>query len=117
MITVEEMRPNNSYPVRRKKYVPKWKRVLRKYWPTIRFALILIVAICLIVLMITALINLFSGGGKSGKKKKKNVDFSELSTSVSQQENQSAPPTQEQIDGAYCGRLQLYRGYSDAGKL
>ena len=51
-------------PVRRRKPIPKWKRFLRKYWPTIRFGLILAAAatvlILVAVLMVSCTIGLFS---------------------------------------------------------
>ena len=38
-------------PVRRKKPVSKWKRLLRKYWPPIRFGLIILAFIGLFCLI------------------------------------------------------------------
>lgn len=39
-------------PVRRRKKQPKWKRMLRKYWPPIRFALILLAAAGILLLCV-----------------------------------------------------------------
>ena len=40
---------------RRRKPLPKWKRMLRKYWPTVRFGLLLLLLILVIVLGISAI--------------------------------------------------------------
>ena len=54
----ENMGKQTFPPVRRKrKKVPKWKRVLRKYWPPVRFALIIVVFCCLIGWGISAIVN------------------------------------------------------------
>ena len=46
--------PNYQWPpVRRKKPVSRWKRLLRKYWPPIRFGLIILAFIGLIILIIS----------------------------------------------------------------
>ena len=42
-------------PVRRKRKIPKWKLILRKYWPTIRFALIVLLFIVVVTLGIKAI--------------------------------------------------------------
>ena len=42
-------RPQSHPPVRRRrKKVPKWKRMLRKYWPPIRFGLVVIGLVALV---------------------------------------------------------------------
>ncbi len=48
-----------SYPParRRRKKVPKWKRILRKYWPPIRFGLIVLALVCLVGWGASALVN------------------------------------------------------------
>lgn len=43
-------------PVRRQKKQPKWKRLLRKYWPPIRFALIILAALTIIILCISGIV-------------------------------------------------------------
>ena len=40
---------------RRRKKLPKWQRMLRKYWPTIRFGLLVLILILVIVLGISAI--------------------------------------------------------------
>ena len=42
-------------PPRRKKQIPRWKLLLRKYWPTIRFGLIVLLLIAVIVVGIVAI--------------------------------------------------------------
>ena len=49
--------PNQSVPNRRRKKRPKWQRVLRKYWPTIRFGIIVIVLLMLVIQMVSCAIN------------------------------------------------------------
>ena len=51
-------------PVRRRKQVPKWKRMLRKYWPPIRMALLLSALILLVVMLVNCV------GGDGGEKAK-----------------------------------------------
>lgn len=52
---------NPTAPVRRRrKRRPKWQRMLRKYWPPIRFGLLIIAAILLIVLAVNGIIGLFT---------------------------------------------------------
>ena len=56
----EEYRP----PVRRKrrrKQRPKWQRLLWRYWPPIRFGLIILAGILMLWLIGSAVVNLFSG--------------------------------------------------------
>ena len=48
-------------PVRRKKPVSKWKRILRKYWPPIRFGLLVLALIAMIWLCAAGLGKLFGG--------------------------------------------------------
>lgn len=43
-------------PVRRKKKSPKWKRMIRKYWPPIRFCLIIIAFLTAIILIISGVV-------------------------------------------------------------
>jgi len=45
----------NWPPVRRKKKIPKWKRMLRKYWPPIRFSLLMVAFIAVIWLGISSI--------------------------------------------------------------
>ena len=49
---------------RRRKRRPKWMRVLRKYWPPIRFALICILLLVLLFNLGKAVVNLIAGDGK-----------------------------------------------------
>ncbi len=41
---------------RRRKKIPKWKRMLRKYWPPVRFGLIILAFICLISWGVSSLV-------------------------------------------------------------
>lgn len=53
-----------EYPPRRRrrKRVPKWKRMLRKYWPPIRFGLICLALLLAIIFAVSGVINLIRGG-------------------------------------------------------
>lgn len=52
-------RRSDTFPPvrRRKKKIPKWKRMLRKYWPPVRFALIILIFISILVFGISAIVN------------------------------------------------------------
>ena len=52
-------------PRRRRKRRPKWQRVLRKYWPPIRFGLICIALIVILVLAIKLVVSLLPGGNRN----------------------------------------------------
>lgn len=57
---MDEFRENQQFtpPVRRRrKRRPKWQRILHKYWPTIRFALLVLILIAVLVLGISAIAN------------------------------------------------------------
>ena len=43
-------------PVRRRKRKPKWQRMLHKYWPPIRFALLVVIVILIFVLGFSAIL-------------------------------------------------------------
>ena len=45
-----------NLPVRRRKRKPKWQRMLHKYWPPIRFALLIIIVILIFVLGFSAIL-------------------------------------------------------------
>ena len=46
-------------PVRRQKQRPKWRRMLRKYWPPIRFGLLILACVAIIWLSIAGICKLF----------------------------------------------------------
>ena len=52
---------------RRRKKIPKWKRMLRKYWPPVRFGLIIVVFIAVITLGVNAIVNGVRLGGANGQ--------------------------------------------------
>lgn len=49
-------------PTRRRKQppIPQWQRILRRYWPTIRFGLICFILLAIVILLIDGIISLFS---------------------------------------------------------
>ena len=63
---MEENTAKQWPPVRRqpKKKMPKWQRMLRKYWPPIRFGLLILAAVLVIWLCVAGIGKLFAGLGK-----------------------------------------------------
>ena len=61
---MEEKKERQWPPVRRQKKVPKWQRLLRKYWPPIRLGLLILAAVLVIWLCIAGIGKLFGGIGK-----------------------------------------------------
>ena len=61
---MEENKERQWPPVRRQKKVPKWQRLLRKYWPPIRLGLLILAAVLVIWLCIAGIGKLFGGIGK-----------------------------------------------------
>ncbi len=55
---MEDRNTNRQWPpARRRRKIPKWKRVLRKYWPPVRFGLIIVSFIAIMTLGITGIVN------------------------------------------------------------
>lgn len=54
-----EDRNNNRQrpPARRRRKIPKWKRILRKYWPPVRFGLIIVAFLAIVTLGITGIVS------------------------------------------------------------
>ena len=63
---MEEKTTKQWPPVRRQKQVPKWQRMLRKYWPPIRLGLLVLAAVAVIWLAVTGIGKLV-GGAKEGE--------------------------------------------------
>ena len=61
-------------PVRKTKKLPKWQRILRKYWPPIRFGLIIVAFLAIVVFGIVRIIKLASN---SNNNEKPNMDNSQ----------------------------------------
>ena len=55
----ERYNEQQSFPPvrRRRKKIPKWKRMLRKYWPPIRFGLIILAMVALVWWGASSLVN------------------------------------------------------------
>ena len=51
-----QQRRDPNLPVRRRKRKPKWQRMLHKYWPPIRFALLIVIVILIFVLGFSAIL-------------------------------------------------------------
>lgn len=74
-------------PVRRKPSQPSWKRKLRKYWPPIRFGLILVALLVVVGLGITALSNIGEVGSSE-------TVHNSMDASIP---NETTPPTVESM--------------------
>lgn len=62
--TMSKEAPTPSSPARqrrRKRRRPKWQRLLWKYWPPVRFGLIILAGILIICLLLSSISGLFSG--------------------------------------------------------
>ncbi len=48
-------------PTRRRRQppIPQWQRILRRYWPTIRFGMICFILLAIVILLIDGIISLF----------------------------------------------------------
>lgn len=67
---MSEEKFQSTMPVRRRKKRPAWQRILRKYWPTIRFGLIIVVVLVLIIQLLSCSIKNISENAKERKAKK-----------------------------------------------
>lgn len=89
-------------PVRHKKKRPKWQRVLRKYWPTIRFCLIILVSVALIIQLVSCAIG--SVTNSSSKKNDGNETLQTTETGPSKQDiEQQAAMLLEKADFIAAG--------------
>jgi len=83
-------------PVRRKKKEPKWKRILRRYWPPIRFALILLAFVAILSLCVCCIANIVNNStstngnasGQGGSSQEGSQDTTQAPT-LSQEEIQA----------------------------
>ncbi len=83
----EHMEQRPSMPVRRRrKRVPKWKRMLRKYWPPIRFGLLVVAFIAVVSIGINAISN---GIQLKGADDTKPVNETTTEATLSEQEIQA----------------------------
>ena len=76
-------------PVRRPKKQPKWKRMLHKYWPPIRFGLILLAAAAIIIFAITGIIKAARKPNEKNHADAQQSESSSVETTLSQDEIQA----------------------------
>lgn len=59
-----EQQPTNKQwpPARKKKKMPKWKRMLRKYWPPVRFGLIIVAVVAILSLGVWGIVKIANRG-------------------------------------------------------
>lgn len=79
-----------NMPVRRRTKKPKWQRTLRKYWPPIRFGIIIVVFLLLVIQLVSCAI---SGIAGTVSVKKNNSNESTPSNSAT-----THVPTKKEID-------------------
>lgn len=73
-------------PRRRRKRVPKWKRMLRKYWPPIRFGLICLALLLAVVFAVSGVVNLIRGGVDKPDSEELNVTTEATEPTLSEEE-------------------------------
>ena len=83
---------NNWPPARKKKKLPKWRRMLRKYWPPIRFGMIVLALIAIIIFGIVGLVSLARNSGD-----KPNLDTPTFGTDSTQEPTTETAPSPSQI--------------------
>ena len=71
---------------RRRKRVPKWKRMLRKYWPPIRFGLICLALLLAIIFSIKGVVNLIRGGVEDNVPEEMNATTEQTEPTLSEEE-------------------------------
>lgn len=80
---MDERVPNSFPPQRRrKKQRPKWLRMLRKYWPPIRFCLIIIIMLSLLVLGGCSLFRLIAKNASSNAPQDTTAQITEATVSM-----------------------------------
>ena len=72
-------------PVRRQPKIPKWKRVLRRYWPVARLGLLVILAVTILAVSITGIVKFTGGTARSGKE---TVNETEVTTEATLSQEQ-----------------------------
>ena len=79
-----EQNQQQSFPPvrRRRKKIPKWKRMLRKYWPPVRFGLIIIVFVAVISVGVNAVVNGVRMGSSNNQTDTKPVETTTVDPSV-----------------------------------
>lgn len=89
---MEEKYQHRNMPARRRKKRPKWQRILRKYWPTIRFGLIVIILLVLVIQMVSCAIG---GIAENSEARRKDRDSTANSSG---DEAETSKPSREEID-------------------
>ena len=81
----------NWPPARKKKKLPKWRRVLRKYWPPIRFGLIVLVVIAILFLGVWGIIKI------ANRNEKPEQNLEKPDTTITTDEP-TEPPTKSETE-------------------
>ena len=100
-----------SGPRRKRRRRPKWQRVLRRYWPPIRFGLLCLMLLLLIFFAIKFLVSLLPGGGEDVE----NPGISESTTLPP--ETLSQEEIQEEVDALLAKADFMAAGYDYQGAI
>lgn len=97
---------------RRRKRRPKWQRILRRYWPPIRFGLICIVLLLVLFFAIKLVVSLIPSGNDD-------IESTESSTSTTLPPDTTLSPEQmdAEIDALIAQADQLAAGYDYIGAI
>lgn len=104
-------------PRRRRKPVPKWKRMLRKYWPPIRFGLICLALLLAVIFAVSGVINLIKGGvSNKDQDSLNNVDESSEETISAEEKLHMAEEISEKAEKMavgydYLGAIELIQSF------
>lgn len=103
-----EHTPQPSKRRSNRKRRPKWQRILRRYWPTIRFGLICLALLLVLILLISGLVRLIGGRGTD------EAGATDPSTSETTESTQDAQP---QIDQTLADAEFIAAGYDYMGAI
>lgn len=95
----------------RKKRRPKWQRVLRRYWPTIRFGLLCILLLVVIFFVIKFVVSLFPSGDSQDNSKESTSETTLAPETLSQEQ------IQEEIDALLKQADFIAAGYDYQGAI
>lgn len=104
-------RAANQSSRKKKKRRPKWQRVLRRYWPPIRFGLLCLLLILVLFFAIKFIVSLFPGGDDKNDPKETTASTTLPPETLSQEEIQT------QIDDLFKQADTMAAGYDYLGAI
>ena len=106
-----------SQPERKRKRRPKWQRMLRKYWPPIRFGLICLLLLLLIIGFISLIVNLFSTADRKNDKPDVSDTSSSADTTATPDPTMSAAERQAKLIYIMNESASMAAGYDYRGAI